>query len=61
MLEEINSFEHLKISYELQSDISRRKQDFQQALHSKELAIVYRDSMLVQNNEVRILELGESV
>jgi signal transduction histidine kinase/DNA-binding response OmpR family regulator len=55
--QEINSFEHLKISYELQSDISRRKQDFQQALHSKELAIVYRDSMLVQNNEVRILEL----
>jgi signal transduction histidine kinase/DNA-binding response OmpR family regulator len=53
----INSFEHLKISYELQSDISRKKQDFQQALHSKEMAIVYRDSMLVQNNEVRILEL----
>lgn len=54
---EIQSFEHQHINHQLQSNLSRKKNDFQNALKSKELAIVFRDSTVQQNNEVRILEL----
>lgn len=54
---EIHSSEHQQISHDLQSNLSSKKNDYKTALKSKELAIVFRDSTIKQNNEVRILEL----
>jgi signal transduction histidine kinase/DNA-binding response OmpR family regulator len=54
---QIHSYEHQNIAYQLLTDWHKKQGFYQNALASKETAIAYRDSLLQQNNEVRILEM----
>lgn len=53
----IKSYEHLSRSYELLTEWYKSQNDYDQALDAKEKAILYRDSLTKQNNEVKILEI----
>ena len=53
----INSFDFQHRGYELLSNLKEKQELFHSAFDAKEMAVVYRDSVLAQNSEVRILEL----
>lgn len=54
---QIQSYEHLYRSYELLTDWYKAQNEFNKALESKEKAILYKDSLTLRNNEVKILEI----
>ncbi len=51
------SYEHRFKAYDLLTDWSKSQNDFEQALLAKEKALLFRDSLTKQNNEVKILEI----
>ena len=53
----LNSFDYQHKGYNLLANLKEKQDLFQSAFDAKEMAIVYRDSVLAQNSEVRILEL----
>lgn len=53
----VNSYENKNTAYELLNLLRKEQNDYKRALEAKELAISFRDSTLIQNNEVRILEI----
>ncbi|HHW80582.1 MAG TPA: response regulator [Bacteroidales bacterium] len=53
----LNSFDYQHRGYELLAKLKEKQELFHTAFEAKEMAVVYRDSVLAQNNEVRILEL----
>ena len=53
----INSFDYQHRSYNLLANLKERQELFHAAFNAKEMAVVYRDSVLAQNSDVRILEL----
>ena len=53
----INSYDYRQRGYELLAKLKEKQQLFRPAFEAKEMAILYRDSVLAQNSEVRILEL----
>lgn len=57
LAKELNSYDYLQRGYELLARLNETLQLFQPAYEAKEIAILYRDSVLAQNSEVRILEL----
>lgn len=57
LAKDINSYDYQQRGYELLAKLKGKQQLFRLAYEAKEMAIIYRDSVLAQNNEVRILEL----
>lgn len=53
----LNSYDYLHRGYKLLAQLKEKQQLYQPAFQAKEMAVVYRDSVLEQNSEVRILEL----
>ncbi len=53
----LNSFDYLQRGYDLLAKLKEQQELFHSAFDAKEKAVVYRDSVLAQNSEVRILEL----
>ena len=53
----LNSFDYLQRGYDLLAKLKEQQELFHSAFDAKEMAVVYRDSVLAQNSEVRILEL----
>ena len=52
-----NSFDYQHRGYNLLAKLKEQQEMFHSAFDAKEMAVVYRDSVLAQNSEVRILEL----
>ena len=57
LAKDINSFEYLQRGYKLLAMLKEKQQQFRLAYEAKEKAAVYRDRVLEQNSEVRLLEL----
>lgn len=57
LAKEINTYEYQQRGYQLLAKLREKQQMFRQAYEAKEMGLVYRDSVLAQNSEVRILEL----
>lgn len=53
----ISSYESLYLAYDLKTKLEEKQNDYRSAYLAKEKVLAYRDSILSQNNEVRILEL----
>lgn len=53
----LNSFDYQQRGYDLLAKLKEKQELFHSAFNAKEMAVVYRDSVLAQNSEVRILEL----
>ena len=53
----LNSFDYQHRGYDLLANLKEKQELFHSAFDAKEMAVVYRDSVLAQNSEVRILEL----
>ena len=53
----INSFDYRQRAYELLAKLKEKQQLFEPAFEAKKMGILYRDSVLAQNSDVRILEL----
>ncbi|NLA63423.1 MAG: tetratricopeptide repeat protein, partial [Bacteroidales bacterium] len=53
----LNSFDYQQRGYDLLARLKEQQELFHSAFDAKEMAVVYRDSVLAQNSEVRILEL----
>ena len=53
----INSYDYQQKAYKLLAKLKEKQQLFRPAFEAKEMAILYRDSVLEQNSEVRMLEL----
>lgn len=57
LAKEVNTYDYQQKSYKLLAKLRERQQLYRQAYEAKEMGLVYRDSVLAQNSEVRILEL----
>ncbi len=57
LAKEINSYDYQQKGYQLLAKLREKQQLFQLAYEAKEMGLIYRDSVLAQNSEVRILEL----
>ncbi len=55
--DQIHSYEHFQKTYALITLLNKKQGNFQEALKAKEMTLVYQDSALALNNEVRILEV----
>lgn len=53
----IESFDYLQRGYELLAKLHENQKQYQYSYEAKEKAFMYRDSVMAQNSEVRILEL----
>jgi signal transduction histidine kinase/DNA-binding response OmpR family regulator len=57
LAKEVNTYDYQQKSYKLLAKLREKQQLYRQAYEAKEMGLVYRDSVLAQNSEVRILEL----
>ena len=57
LAKQINSYDYQQRGYQLLAQLKEKQQLFRPAYEAKEKGLVYRDSVLAQNSEVRILEL----
>ncbi|MGV8962357.1 MAG: response regulator [Candidatus Saccharimonadaceae bacterium] len=53
----VNSYEYQQRAYELLAKLKEKQQLYRPAYDAKENAFLYRDSVMAQNSEVRIIEL----
>ncbi|MFA5657435.1 MAG: response regulator [Dysgonamonadaceae bacterium] len=53
----IDSYEYQQRAYDVLAELREKQQRYQLAYEAKEKAFIYRDSVMAQNSEVRILEL----
>ena len=53
----IGSYEYQQRGHELLANLKEKQELYQHAFEAKEMAFMYRDSVLAENSEVRILEL----
>ena len=53
----LNSYDYQQRGYELLAKLKEKQQLYRPAFEAKEMGVMYRDSVLAQNSEVRILEL----
>jgi len=53
----LTSFEDKNIAYQLLSNLKKNQGDFQSAFEAREKSIAFRDSTLILNNEMKVLEL----
>jgi len=53
----LTSFEDKNIAYKLLGNLKKNQGDFQSAYEAREKSIAYRDSTLILNNEMKVLEL----
>ncbi|NLA63046.1 MAG: tetratricopeptide repeat protein, partial [Bacteroidales bacterium] len=57
LAKDINSYDYLQRGYKLLAKLKEKQQQYRLAYEAKEMVALYRDSVLEQNSEVRILEL----
>ncbi len=57
LAKDINSYDYQQRGYKLLSKLKEKQQQFRLAYEAKEMAALFRDSVLEQNSAVRILEL----
>ncbi len=53
----LSSFGEKNLVYQLLSDLKKNQGDYQSAYEAREKSIAYRDSTLILNNEMKVLEL----